>query len=284
MDQLLKTGLESLLKIKIDETETSNIISYKDYSSIIHGVNYNQAKNDNYNLSSKMYFQEDKTLYIRHLSGKIYEIQTNLKYLVQEIKNIFFQKCDSSIRLSEMVLLYNGKKLENNKPLSEYNIRNCSTLSLYFENSKYAIINTFDPQFDYDFTSTSDRKNIFRRGGYIYQRPCGSKRYALKVLGRFNEPNETWLGQTGAGGGNEWAVSYHNSITEENCLTTPDFNVAKKNAFTFTFNGINYYLLFQNRINPNTFIRVSINFEEYWKSPNSSPDHLRPYSICIGRI
>ncbi|KAM9988582.1 hypothetical protein ACTFIZ_003737 [Dictyostelium cf. discoideum] len=287
MDLIIKSGLESLLKIKIDENQNSNFISYKDYSSIIHGVNHNEinSKIEN-NVNSKMFIGLDNiTIFIRHFSGKTYEMKSNFKCLISEIKNLFFNNFENTIKPSEIVLNYNGKKLDNNKQLGDYNIRDCSTLSLYFENSSYSIDpNTFDPGFDYNFTSTVDKINSFIRGGHFYQRPCGSYRYALKVLGRFNEPGEEWLGQTGKGGGSEWAVSYHSSLSEENCLTTPSFEVVKKNAFTFTHEGLKYYLIFQNRINPLTFKKEVINNEEYWKSPNSSSQHIRPYSICIGRV
>ncbi|KAM9995326.1 hypothetical protein ACTFIY_001496 [Dictyostelium cf. discoideum] len=288
MDQLIKSGLESLLNIKIDENQNQNFISYKDYSSIIHGVNHEQNQINTKiedNVNSKMFISTDNiTILIRHLSGKTYEMKSNFKCLISEIKNLFFKNFENSIKPSEMVLNYNGHKLDNNKQLGDYNIRDHSTLTLYFENSTYSIDpNTFDPGFNYDFTTVADKTNSFVRGGHYYQRPCGSFRFALKVLGRFNEPMEEWLGQTGKAGGSEWAVSYHSSLYEENCVTTPSFDMAKKNAFTFTHNGIKYYLLFQNRINPSTFKREMIKNEEFWKSPNSSSQHIRPYSICIGR-
>ncbi|KAN0038519.1 hypothetical protein ACTA71_000697 [Dictyostelium dimigraforme] len=286
MDPLLKSGLEAMLKIKIEDNQTGNLISYKEYASIIHGVNHNQINNTNNedkSIKSNMFIGENNlTIYIRHLSGKMYEIKTHSKQSIMEIKLLFFKNYENTIKPNEMVLNYNGKKLENNKLIEEYNIRNSSTLSLYFENSTYSIINTFDAQFNYDFTHQNDRGCSFKRGGYNYQRPCGSFRYALQVLGRFDEPNEIWLGQ--GNGYGEWAVSYHNSINDDNCLTTPSFDVAKKHAFTFNFNKINYYLIFQNRINTATFTKQIINNEEYWKSPNSSSDHIRPYSICIGRV
>ena len=38
----------------------------------------------------------------------------------------------------------------------------------------------FDPKFDFDFTDLKDTEKYYR-GGEVYERPCGWKRYALKV-------------------------------------------------------------------------------------------------------
>ena len=38
----------------------------------------------------------------------------------------------------------------------------------------------FDPRFDYDFTNLRDTET-FRRGGEVYERPCGWQRFALRV-------------------------------------------------------------------------------------------------------
>ncbi|KAI3370586.1 hypothetical protein L3Q82_007155 [Scortum barcoo] len=39
----------------------------------------------------------------------------------------------------------------------------------------------FDPDYDYDFTDLKDTETFYR-GGEVYERPCGWKHYALKVL------------------------------------------------------------------------------------------------------
>ena len=38
----------------------------------------------------------------------------------------------------------------------------------------------FDPEYDYDFTNVKDTETYYR-GGEVYERPQGWKRYALKV-------------------------------------------------------------------------------------------------------
>lgn len=62
-----------------------------------------------------------------------------------------------------------------------------------------------DPSYDYDFRGINDGEQKFYRGGLEYRRPCGWKRYALKVKGKFE--NDLWLGDTGkSNNDSEWAV------------------------------------------------------------------------------
>ena len=65
-----------------------------------------------------------------------------------------------------------------------------------------------DPQYDYDFTKIDDKGKKFMRGGLEYRRPCGWKRYALKVIDKYKDIE--WLGSKGSTkNDSEWAVSYH---------------------------------------------------------------------------
>ncbi len=68
-----------------------------------------------------------------------------------------------------------------------------------------------DPGFDFDFTHVTDVGKSFTRGrNFNYKRPCGWKRIALKVTGRYG--SDAWLGPVGSresGDCNEWPVSYH---------------------------------------------------------------------------
>ncbi|KAG9304087.1 hypothetical protein G9A89_005997 [Geosiphon pyriformis] len=102
---------------------------------------------------------------------------------------------------------------------------------------------------------------------------------------------------------NEWPVSYHgtakhnaNSIAEQGYLlskgerfhfgrdiySTPDINVAAFYATRFSCEGVNYRMVIQNRVNPETFVRISPEKTlngEYWISPNN--EDVRPYGICF---
>ena len=48
-----------------------------------------------------------------------------------------------------------------------------------------------DPLYDFDFTDINDFGREFYRGGLAYKRPCGWKRYALKVSDKYED--NKWL-------------------------------------------------------------------------------------------
>ncbi|CAG8643831.1 5032_t:CDS:2 [Funneliformis caledonium] len=146
------------------------------------------------------------------------------------------------------------------------------------------------------------------RGSFEYKRPCGWKRIALNVLDKYE--NNLWLGVGGNRRShstnsvtNEWPVSYHGtaehnfkSIAQDGYLlckgkrfrfgrgiySTPDIDVASRYATKYTFNGEQYLVVFQNRVNPNNLVRISkseTGIGEYWISPDGAD--LRPYGLCI---
>ncbi|CAF1467171.1 unnamed protein product [Adineta steineri] len=159
--------------------------------------------------------------------------------------------------------------------------------------------NLCDKQYDKDFTNIDDKGKSFTRGGLEYRRPCGWKRFAIKVVGKYE--NEIWLGSDNSPG--EWAVSYHGTkqdtvrsiaqtgydftnkkrfLFERGIYTTPNINTAKLYASTFTYNGEEYYVVLQNRVNPETLIKIDCSKTgdgDFWISP--SPDDIRLYGYCI---
>jgi hypothetical protein len=167
-----------------------------------------------------------------------------------------------------------------------------------------------DKELHYDFTNISDDGRTFFRGGSIYNRPCGWKRYALNVKGKFS--NNIWLeGKTPrddiySSAEGEWAVSYHGTplknglcIGEEGyklskgknfkygkgIYSTPDIEVAYKYAVDVPFNGKTYKFVVQNRVNPKNLKKVSeavTGVGEYWISPTK--DDIRPYGFCVKQI
>lgn len=163
-----------------------------------------------------------------------------------------------------------------------------------------------DERFHFDFTSITDQTS-YNRGGFIYIRPCGWKRYALKVNGKYND--DIWLlGKSRrlnqySSAEEEWPVSYHGtsynnglSIAEEGyrlskckrfkhgfgIYSTPDINVAFKYAETRKqSDGKTYKVVIQNRTNPKTLVKIDATesgFGEYWISP--SEEDIRPYGFC----
>ncbi len=65
----------------------------------------------------------------------------------------------------------------------------------------------FDFRFNEDFTGKSNTGQQLVRGGEPYELPFGWKRYAVKVKGKYDGGDNTWLRQSGGPG--EWAVAYH---------------------------------------------------------------------------
>ncbi|EXX55568.1 hypothetical protein RirG_224320 [Rhizophagus irregularis DAOM 197198w] len=135
----------------------------------------------------------------------------------------------------------------------------------------------------------------------MYKRPCGWKRFAINVLDKYED--NIWLGADKSrqfptsSVQDEWPVSYHGTA-EHNCnsiardgnfsckkplpfgygfYSTPDIDVASKYAVKFTYEGDDYLVVFQNRVNPKNLIRIP-NIEtgigEYWISPDGN--NLRP--------
>lgn len=64
--------------------------------------------------------------------------------------------------------------------------------------------------------------------------------------------------------------------------STPDINVAKGFAKSFTLNAQEYLVILQNRVNPKNLITLSYDVTgvgEFWISPNDTD--IRPYGMCI---
>ncbi|CAF3353390.1 unnamed protein product [Rotaria sp. Silwood2] len=168
------------------------------------------------------------------------------------------------------------------------------------------------PHLDFDFTSIDDTGQVFTRGNYPYERPCGCRRIALNVAGNY-EYDDRWLGMPNSD--EEWPVSYHGtgqhnamSIAEEGykisksenfkfgkgIYSTPEVEVAKLYAKEFEHEGQKYAVIFQNRVNPRYLTVISKEENEigtYWisrKGPNDIDneirDLIRPYALCIFRV
>ena len=151
-----------------------------------------------------------------------------------------------------------------------------------------------DTKYDYDFTNKTDIEKVYSRGGEIYNRPCGWKRMALKVLGKYE--NDSWLGSNDDEG--VWPVAYHGTNLDGLkgiCLngfdlvklkrfkfgkghyTTPYIEIAKSFATEIRINGQRIIYIIQSRVNPKKIVKR--NDEKYWILPSN--DDLRPYGICF---
>ncbi|RIB22093.1 hypothetical protein C2G38_1998868, partial [Gigaspora rosea] len=213
-------------------------------------------------------------IFVKTLTGKIITLECEENDSIDTVKQKIQDK--ENIPKNQQRLIFDGMNLEDNKTISEYCIKNESTLHLVLRlggSSSRCIIsclnvNDFlDPRFDYDFTNKKDIGKIFMRGSIQYKRPYGWKRFGLKVAGKYDNGDDKWLGKDK----NSWPVSYHGtakhnarSIAEDGydlskgkrfaygrgIYSTPDIHIAEKYAEKFEFEGSIYVMVFQNRVNP----------------------------------
>ncbi|CAG8594636.1 7607_t:CDS:1, partial [Acaulospora morrowiae] len=212
-------------------------------------------------------------------------------------------------------LIFSGKQLSNERTLSSYDIQHSSTIHIVFRLSGgldcYIVTSDLlNSKYDFDFTNVYDKGQTYMRGNHLYKRPCGWKRLALNVSSRYG--SNDWLGvnvkrrsMTESVKG-EWPVSYHgtlkdnaNNIADKGYLldmgkrflygkgiySSPDIEVAARFAKVFTHEGINYKVVFQNRINPNNMKKITpeqTGIGEYWISSNEHD--IRPYGLCFKRV
>lgn len=181
---------------------------------------------------------------------------------------------------------------------------------LEFDKYDFFINNEFcDPIYDYDFSYTFDGDMEYYRGGIRYFRPCGWKRYAIKVSGKYpNDRFDKWLGKSGESKKDkEWANCYHTSLmgqVEDFCkmgellkedkdkndkitgiYCTPDIDIAADYSKPFQYNKKYWKLVFQNRVRPSAIIECK-NYNEkaenYWFVRNE--ENIRPFGICIVEV
>ena len=241
-------------------------------------------------------------IYVKTLTGKRYIIDVDKYSTIEDVKLLI--QYEAGIAPEEQRLIFKGKQLEYNRTLNDYNIQNESTLHVELrlrggDIKEFKFDNSFlDSQYDYDFTNIIDKEKFYR-GGLEYFRPCGWKRYALKVNGRYE--NDNWLGSSGRSNNDkEWAVSYHGTEMKNaesiykiglkigtnnkyglGVYCTPNIKTAAGYSQTFNFNGKKYKLVFQNRVKPSAIVECSKygGPKDYWFVRNEKD--IRPYSICL---
>lgn len=222
---------------------------------------------------------------------------------VDELKQLIYNK--EGILCNKQNLIHCGQEIDEGHLLSEYGIRDGSVINVVrlraMNSNDWLVLDetSRDSRYDYDFTAIDDRGKTYHRGGVEYRRPCGCLRFAIRVNGKYED--EVWLGSRNGRG--EWPVSYHgtkidavNSIAPKGydlakhnrfahgrgVYSTPDINVARGFAKSFSVNGEDYLVILQNRVNPKNVIKLSTDETgngEYWISPTTAD--IRPYGVCI---
>ena len=249
-------------------------------------------------------------VFVKTLTGKTTEIFISTDATIFALKREIETELDWPAE--QQRLIFADEQLENDKMVSDYSITNHSVLHIVLTlrtggDSLYYIDGALlAPGYDYDFTNVTDGATKYYRGKFVYTRPCGWQRKAMKVIGEYGD--NVWLG----GGGirtdttpGEWPVSYHSAATstqglnigevgsresrgktfayDRGIFTTPLATVAAKFAPTFDYRGQKYQVIFQNRINPETLQQVNPSApEEFWASPKE--EDVRPYNICIKKV
>lgn len=243
-------------------------------------------------------------LRIKGHTGRTMAIRINRGATIEDLKRMI-QDQDGT-PFDEQRVVFAGKQLEDLAKLSYYGIHDGSTMHIVTGIGGGGL-NILDPEsmhprYDYDFTHINDQNSNFTRGGLKYTRPCGWKRFAIKVSKNFGD--SVWLGHNDSPG--EWPVSYHatgfnHSKTiatdgydltkgkqfafDHGVYSTPDIKVAEKYAVKFKYQNEEYLVVLQNRVNPETLVKISADqtdVGEYWINP--SDKDVRPYGICIRKV
>ncbi|GBC14474.2 hypothetical protein GLOIN_2v175987 [Rhizophagus irregularis DAOM 181602=DAOM 197198] len=269
----------SLLAAALSAVTNNTIITYDDYvgkkigENVLYSVLDQKSLHQSHLVGGKVPTLPPKEpevyygaqIFVQTLTGKSITICVDFSDTIYYVKEKIQDK--EGIPLGQQKLIYAGMLLEDDCTLSDYKIKNESTLNLILRlrggggpsstTALYIQPDQLAPNFDYDFTKVNDNGRTFMRGNFEYKRPCVN---------------------------DEWPVSYHGtarrnckSIAEDGYLLYID--VASEYAAKFTHEGDRYQIVFQNRINPTTLVRVSkeeTGFGEYWISPNGKD--LRPHA------
>ena len=264
---------------------------------------------------------EEFEINVRTLTGNKIVVPVTNDHTVAEIKAAVQGK--EGIFASQQRLVFNSKVLKDEDTVSSLGIPPLGTINLIILGVSASVFqldaDELAPSYDYDFTNRTDDGKVYVRGGYVYHRPYGWKRFALNVSRRPEYGgDDTWLGPNGirtettAG---EWPVTYHGTymrnvkgIVEDGLVpgwrekfgpgvySSPSIEmVGRLYAQEFDYKGVKYKVALQNRVNPAKPEHLKIIDKkdtkvgaDYWISPLQDPNKgiydVRPYCILIRQV
>jgi len=305
----LSGALAATSKVKIVSKHHPNSDGFKRVKfdmDTLHSRSLTWIGNKNFEIVSAR--RSRSTIFVKTLTGKTVEIRVDLSFTVETLKTLI--QGSEGIPPDQQRLIYAGEQLDDERKLSDYNITDGSILHLVLRlrGGDAPIYVTdesmFDEQYNYDFTDMSDDGQVFKRGKWTYIRPYGWNRVALNVKSSYSD--SAWLG--GIGGGirtaevdGEWPVSYHGTdefaavniaaqgfdldkgrrfLFGRGIYSTPDPKIAEDYATIYEFEGKNYKVLLQNRVNmAETEFISDMN---YFVTKNE--DNIRPYGLLFKEI
>ena len=257
-------------------------------------------------------------IHVKTITGATTTVSVTGKHTIAEVKAAV--EIRQNIPARDQRLMFDGQPLEEHHTIAGLEVPPGGTIFLIVRSSGIGAefqldANELAPSFNYDFTNETDDGKVYMRGGKVYKRPYGWKRFAVKVLGVYE--SDTWLGPDGirtqqAQG--EWPVSYHGTnlqsakaIMDTGYKKGPGTSFAKAvysspaidmietyYATEFEFRGNNWKIVLQNRVNPDAGHLTVIPSNdtgvgaEYWLSPKQDADKgvydVRPYGILFKKV
>jgi hypothetical protein len=258
----------------------------------IQNIGFYGIGNNSKLLVSLKVLSKGNQLYAKLPGGKLTMLDVPVTESALAVKNIIQIK--ESIPISIQTLFYATKELDE-RTLMEQGVQKGDILEVNLKPFETKLIyqesEILDPSFDFDFSNLVDDGKVFRRGGRIYERPCGWKRIAFQVKNKYE--NETWLGSTNMVG--EWPCAYHAANTDftkfigydgfdltklkrlqnqKVHFLTPKFDTALSLATEITINGQVIKFLIKSRVNPEKIIERKDGV--FWLVAS---DNIRPYGI-----
>lgn len=239
------------------------------------------------------------TIFVKLLTEKTLTVKVSPDGTVRDLMEKIYER--EVIRVQEQRLTFAGNQLDKpDRKLSDYSIQQDCTVYM-LPRLKGGAMNAYftddlDPLWNSDFTLIKDGTRKFIRGGVEYKRPCGWKRYGIRVFDKYDDNG--WLGCDG--NGNEWPVSYHG--TSEDCAShivkdmydvtkqqraaygkgiysspDPEYAARYSRIFKYDKDGEMHKIVLQNRVDPSA---VSTHAGgQIFLVPNGQ--HIRPYGILI---